>query len=921
VEYHVTRANLSELSTQWNLVFEARYGTPEQVNLALSKLMCRYAGAVHRYLLKATSDPDVAEELSQEFAVRFLRGDFRHGDPNRGRFRDYVKRAVQNLMKDYYRKRPRNRGRSLEPGVSEPSSPDEDPVQFDRQFLLSWRSDQLDRAWIALDKLERRSGQPHYTILRLRVDEPGLNSKAWAARLSEKLGRPVTPGAFRQALQRARREFARQLIADVRDSLGEPTLKALEEELADLELLDYCRPFVGGWKSLKTLDVSTVDEAGTIPGVEMMPQIGPAKETSIRSESAGGIDRTTVPEHPEAVPVQPTTIRRHTDVSFPALVPAGKVYNLRIQLVPAVEVLPSGQVRDRPKPHPHDATLNLPVPPASGPDQPAQPVRLTISLAVENFVIQGPGRAEILVPQEGSSPPVQFGLRGLGVGPGRIMIDFAQDGRPAGSVDLAPVIVPDDAATSAGPEAALPPVELDLDLHTGPTPGIPDVVLKVYEHRLAGHPGRLQFVLSSSHPALSDLPVLDGDLGTLDLRTDVAGWIEEQLRAVGTLVAQPGTWPDDVDRTLAGVGFNLYEQLLPPGLQELSWTFRRRGVKTLMILSDEPHIPWELIKPFRADPGTGEIISQDGYWGESYALTHWLRGRPPVSRLSIARIVGVAASSSADWPAPVYPSEPVPSGVRDPTTRDMNAIHAAGAEIGSSGDSDGSGPCDPGPSRLAADHGMGPDITAIPPTDRPEASWGGSEGPTAWDEELELLQSLEALGARVERLPALRPVLRRAFEEGSFDLLHLVSHGTFGGIAAGDATALFLDDGVFTAAELSPLMAGALRRSAPLILFNTCHCGRSGFSLTRLGSWGAHLVRLGCGAFIGAQWPVSDRAALEFARVFYTHLAENRPLGEAVRRARLFVRWRYPGDPTWLAYRCFADPTARFDPGRTPGPS
>ena len=77
------------------------------------------------------------------------------------------------------------------------------------------------------------------------MDEPGLTSNEWAARLSERLGRPVTPGAFRQALQRARREFARRLIDEVRASLLEgPTRQTLEEELADLELLEYCRPYL-----------------------------------------------------------------------------------------------------------------------------------------------------------------------------------------------------------------------------------------------------------------------------------------------------------------------------------------------------------------------------------------------------------------------------------------------------------------------------------------------------------------------------------------------------------------------------------------------------------------------------------------------------------------------------------------------------
>jgi hypothetical protein len=352
---------------------------------------------------------------------------------------------------------------------------------------------------------------------------------------------------------------------------------------------------------------------------------------------------------------------------------------------------------------------------------------------------------------------------------------------------------------------------------------------------------------------------------------------------VGSLAEQAETSADDASRTLAGVGFNLYEHLLPPAVQELSWTFRQRGIKTLMVLSDDPHIPWELIKPFRANPVTGEIMSEDGFWGESYALAHWLRGRPPVPRLSIARVVGVAAALSGSVPEPIGSAGSVSSESVAASTRDMVRIDASSPGVG-----------------------------------LPERS-GAAEGLlAALDEELELLRSLEALGARVERLPALRQTLRQAFEDGSFDLLHLVSHGSFGGCAAGDATAVFLDDGVFTAAELSPRMAGALRRGAPLVIFNTCHCGRMGFSLTRLGSWGAHLVRLGCGAFIGALWPVSDRAALAFARAFYAQLARKCPLGEAVRLARLAVREQFPGDPTWLAYCCFADPTAQVesaDPG------
>ena len=186
-----------------------------------------------------------------------------------------------------------------------------------------------------------------------------------------------------------------------------------------------------------------------------------------------------------------------------------------------------------------------------------------------------------------------------------------------------------------------------------------------------------------------------------------------------------------------------------------------------------------------------------------------------------------------------------------------------------------------------------------------------------------LLRVLEMLGAEVQRVPALRCALRRAIEEGDFHLLHLAGHGAFGGVATADASAVLLDDGSMSVADLSPRMAASLRRWQPLIVFNTCCSGRLGFSLTRLGAWGAEFVRLGCGGFLGTLWPVTDLAAPTFARAFYESLARGAAIGEAVRLARLQVRERYPDDPTWLAYCCYSDPMATVEcfPASGTGPA
>jgi hypothetical protein len=928
VDQNDLAANLNNLSTNWTLVFQAYSDDPDAAAIAARQLMCRYAGAVHRYLLKALDDADAAEELDQEFASRFLRGDFRNCDPMNGRFRDFVKRALQTLINDHYqRKRP-----TIAPASHAPALPAVriGGSQFDQEFLASWRNDLLERAWNGLVELEKNTGQPYYSVLRSKFKYPDLQSAELAGKLTTALKRSFSAGAVRQILQHAREKYVDYLLTEVRASLLDPTRDDLEQELIDLDLMHYCRPFMKRGNASPP-GISPVARREGTPDVRPRMQAWPGLSnigTAQTADSSASIDKilrddtvtrerfraeankTTQLKHPEIAPIQPVTIRRHTDVSFPAEVQAGKVYNLRVQLVPATTVLPSGEVCERPRPHAHDATLDLLVSAGSTPDAPPPPINLTVGVAAENFEVEGQARAEMSVPLEGKSSAVQFELRGLEIGPGRIMIDFAQNGMPAGSVDLAPVVVGSGAAVRLAAGIAPTSFELSLDLETGPARACPDVVLKVFEHRLSGHPGRLQFVLSSNHPGLADLPVLDGDLGTLDLRADVAGWVGEQLRVVGTLAEKPEDSAGNVERTLASVGFNLFDQLLPAAAKEVCWTFRERGVKTLMVLSDDPHIPWELVKPFQADPVTGAIVSEDAFWGESYALTHWLRGRPPIPRLTIARVLGVAAAFSEFIPAPIFRSEPTPSGFSVGLTRDMVGVNATSTDTvalpGPSDEATGSTTSD----ALTELVGVNVDIVALDPVITLEEFRRGPESATVFDEELGVLRVLEAIGARVERLPALRLSLRQAFEEGSFDLLHLVSHGSFGGPEAGDATAVYLDDGAFTAAELSPRMAAALRRVAPLVIFNTCHCGRTGFSLTRLGSWGAHLVRLGCGAFIGALWPVSDRAALAFARAFYEQLASNRPIGEAVRLARLRVREQFPGDPTWLAYCCFADPTA-----------
>ncbi len=234
--------DLSQLATDWALVFQAHGDSPEAAASAQVDLMNRYAGAVHRYLVSALGDRDAADELDQEFAVRFLRGDFHRANPSRGRFRDFVKRSLRNLMIDY-RRRSATRPRTLGDDLPEPIDSLTGDMDFDHRFTASWRSELLSRSWDTLRRFQERTGQPYHTALRLRSEHPELSSAELASQLSPLLDRPLSPGALRMLLQRSRERFVGFLLDEVASTqMSPPTLEELESELAELGLLEYCRP-------------------------------------------------------------------------------------------------------------------------------------------------------------------------------------------------------------------------------------------------------------------------------------------------------------------------------------------------------------------------------------------------------------------------------------------------------------------------------------------------------------------------------------------------------------------------------------------------------------------------------------------------------------------------------------------------------
>ena len=232
--------HLSRISTLWTLVLRAHGGAAEAATGARQQLIERYGGAVRRYLRRLLRDSEAADEVFQDFALRLLHGDLRGADPQRGRFRNFVKGTLLHLIADY-RKRQRDWPGPL-PDEGAALAANTKGVESDAQFVESWCDELLARAWAALAEIDAATGQPFYAVLRFRADHPQMRSPQLAEELTVQLGRPFTAVGVRQVLHRARGKFADLLLDEVTHSLENPTAEQCVQELVELGLLEYCRP-------------------------------------------------------------------------------------------------------------------------------------------------------------------------------------------------------------------------------------------------------------------------------------------------------------------------------------------------------------------------------------------------------------------------------------------------------------------------------------------------------------------------------------------------------------------------------------------------------------------------------------------------------------------------------------------------------
>ncbi len=330
------------------------------------------------------------------------------------------------------------------------------------------------------------------------------------------------------------------------------------------------------------------------------------------------------PGETEPSPIQ---VNFHTDVKFPTTVQRWQVNWLIVRL--RLE-----------KPETTAASGVVPVEFTQIGSEPPPPEYVTVRVLAPDFEEETRAwERTITVRVDQDSDPAVFLLKSGELGKKRIAIDFYHKGRLVGNVAFTTEVTQQQTASASvvlarseesAPEFARfernPPPPADLHLR---------VVKKAQENTLA-------FWLDSP---LAEAPYRWELMGETPLTSqDPLTFLAQELAPLNEMVrllAADLTEAEaaEAEQRLALLAEGLFEQLLPERFRHEYFTrivpLRDAGViRSLLITSDEPWIPWELLKPYHFDVGESKEYTDD-FWAMRFTFSRWLAGRGPMARVDV----------------------------------------------------------------------------------------------------------------------------------------------------------------------------------------------------------------------------------------------------------------------------------------------
>ena len=155
----------------------------------------------------------------------------------------------------------------------------------------------------------------------------------------------------------------------------------------------------------------------------------------------------------------------------------------------------------------------------------------------------------------------------------------------------------------------------------------------------------------------------------------------------------------------------------------------------------------------------------------------------------------------------------------------------------------------------------------------------------------------------VERLDSLIALL-----DDAPSVLHFACHNRF---TNQTGSVITLEGGPPRPSDLAvAVQTRGLATASPLVFFNACRTAGEISGLMQMMGWAKQFMSAGASAFLGSLWAVRSTSAQAFADAFYHALVNGgASLGAASLQARQAIAGD-DGDPTWLAYTVYGNPSA-----------
>lgn len=325
-------------------------------------------------------------------------------------------------------------------------------------------------------------------------------------------------------------------------------------------------------------------------------QVPPSQTKSTRGESKG--------ISPAEAPV---TRSLHTD--FPETLENGQTESLLVWLVRALSQKPAGSFTAQ-----LGTQIDIVVYPEHG------------------FVLEGTRTRSLDITDEDETPPIQFKLRATEIGPGRIRVLAFQGGQSIGEVTRTPLIVAAGENTTAGSSDASQLLELHPIAQ-------PDLMLLIKEKDVLGGK-EISLTLNATDPALG---FNYQEFGPILLKTDPRSYFQNFFTEIDSLKTDTREEKVIAGKRLASRCAGLFKSLLPKALGDKLWEFRDR-IRTVQVQSDDPSIPWELLKLQGVQDGK---VMEGPYLCEAFAMTRWFTGTPRVPTLHLQRMAIIVPSDDS----------------------------------------------------------------------------------------------------------------------------------------------------------------------------------------------------------------------------------------------------------------------------------